>query len=98
MKKYLWVSGLVLSSLLAGTVAAGSSPAQQQRQQQGLASGQQSNAPRSLAPSPILTASPSAARLCQGTYCRFDSDCYAACPGGEGSSYCDPRQHECYPY
>jgi hypothetical protein len=36
--------------------------------------------------------------FCPGTWCNFDSDCYAACPGGEGSSYCNRLQHKCYPY
>ena len=36
--------------------------------------------------------------LCPGTWCNVASDCYAACPGGAGSSYCNRLQHKCYPY
>ena len=36
--------------------------------------------------------------FCGGTYCNIDTDCWAACPGGAGSSYCYRAQHECYPY
>lgn len=36
--------------------------------------------------------------FCPGTWCNVPSDCYAACPGGAGSSYCDRVHHECYPY
>jgi hypothetical protein len=61
----------------------------------GLALASAPTAPGYLAKKPSPVASPS---LCQGTYCLRDSDCYAACPGGVGSSYCDRRQHECYPY
>ena len=98
MKKYLWVMALALvfSAAFAGTVAAESSHAQQdQAFLSGLA--QQTQAPMS----PVLASAPPAASplsLCSTTYCTWDSDCWAACPGGDGSSYCDRLRHKCLPY
>jgi hypothetical protein len=95
MKKYLWVMALalVLSAAFAGTAAAESSHAQQdQAFLQGLT--QQAQAPMSLAAAPpqILPLS-----FCSG-YCTGAADCWAVCPGGPGSSYCDRFRHQCLPY
>ncbi|MDP9122730.1 MAG: hypothetical protein M3O15_15395 [Acidobacteriota bacterium] len=93
MKKNLWVMVLVLSSLFAGTVAAESSRSQQDQVFFNQLV-QQAKAPMSA----VLVPAPSVKSLCSVTRCNSSSTCWAVCPGGVGSSYCDVRQHECYPF
>jgi hypothetical protein len=94
MKKYLWILALalVISSRFAGSLAADSSHARQdQAFLDGLA--QQARAPMSA----VLVPAPSVKSLCSVTRCNSNPTCWAVCPGGAGSSYCDVVQHKCFP-
>jgi hypothetical protein len=97
MKKYLWVLALalVISALSAGSVAADSShKLQDQAFLNALA--QQVKAP--VSPVFVLSDNPLPGPPAVCSFCTTDTDCWATCPGGEGSSYCDRIRHKCLPF
>jgi hypothetical protein len=95
MKKYLRVLAfaMVISTLSAGSIAADSSHAQQdQAFLNSLA--QQVKAP--VSPVLVLSENPLPAPPSVCLSCNTDTQCWATCPGGAGSSYC--YRHKCLPF
>jgi hypothetical protein len=94
MKKYLWVMALVLSSLVAGTVAADSSRAQQDQ-----AFLNELARPATAPVSPVEVKTPLLPALgvirCQDTYCQVDANCNVSC---YNSGFCNRGTNRCVPY
>jgi hypothetical protein len=98
MKKYLWVVALVLSSLVASSLFAGTVPTDSTRAQQDQAFlntlAGQAKAPMS----PVLVKTPLPVLeviRCPDAYCRIDTDCDVAC---YNSGFCNRALNRCVPY
>jgi hypothetical protein len=98
MKKYLWVVALVLSSLVASSLFAGTVPADSSRAHQDQAFLNQLAGQTKAPMSPVLVKAPlpvlSVIR-CQDTYCQIDANCNVSC---YNSGYCNKGLNRCVPY
>jgi hypothetical protein len=103
MKMHRWVMALVLVSLCTGALAAETPNTSRDQAILDQLAQSACTAPTAAA-APLATGlenvlmPPARPLTCAGTFCTKDTDCYAACPGGLGSSYCDRTQHRCFPF